>query len=68
MLKRKLRVTFTGGEVEEEVDNVRAMIVAARGTEVASEARVEKGVRGDTEGVPVEATAFDALLCFNDVL
>lgn len=48
--------SFAGGEIEVEVDDVGAVVVAGRGAEVAGEARVEESVGGDAEGISIEAT------------
>ena len=59
--------TFSCSEIGEKVDDIGAMVIAARGTEVLSETSIEEGIGGDAEGVPVKATTSDTLLCFDSV-
>ena len=60
--------TFTGSEIEVQVNNVWAAVVALRGAELLCEARFEKSVGRDYEGLSVQITSFNAMVGFNMIL
>jgi len=58
-------VTFTGSKVEIEINNVGAVLVAARGAQVLREPNFKKRIRRDSKGFSVQTTTLYAFLRFN---
>lgn len=56
------RVTFAGGEIVVEVDDVGAVVVAWSGAELGGEVGLEECVGGDACGFPINPASPDAVV------
>lgn len=55
-------LTFTGGKVRVEIDNVWAALVASSRAELLPEVPLKQRIRGDADRVAVQATSTHALI------
>lgn len=57
--------SFSGSQVEVEINNVRAVLVALRRAELGSELWFKEGIGRNSDGLPIDATSIDAFLGLN---
>lgn len=58
-------ITFTGGQIEEKVDNVGAVMAANRGAKLGSELWLEKGIGWNANWVSVNPTSPHTVVALN---